>query len=470
MMRTSLLYKYCCCFFVLFLSLFILLNTYGASQIKSNLINQKKLSLYQQSESICTEFMQSYFSNLITKDMLTRQLTTVGTVTGTRIWVTDAEGHLLVDTDPSVSHSFTSVLELDPDIFNYNTKSGVRFNDYFPTPMVMAESNILINYQTIGYVLVFMSEQQILEDTIQVTNVINTVLLYFLCILLLLIGCIYHFSIRPLHKLTEAAKAYSLGHFDVPMDDNYTDEFLELRNTISFMASELNSLDEYQKNFIANISHDFRSPLTSIKGYAEAMQDGTIPYEAQDKYLDIIVFETNRLYKLTNNLLTLNSFERNGALLTITSFDINQIIKKTVLSFEGTCTKKKISLTLDFAMKEIIVDADVDKIQQVLHNLIDNAIKFSPNNSSIRISVRVKNDKAFIGIKDHGIGIPKDSLKKIWDRFYKTDLSRGKDKKGTGLGLSITKEIINAHKENITVVSTEGVGTEFIFSLPCSKK
>ena len=315
-----------------------------------------------------------------------------------------------------------------------------------------------------------MSEQQILEDTIQVTNVINTVLLYFLCILLLLIGCIYHFSIRPLHKLTEAAKAYSLGHFDVPMDDNYTDEFLELRNTISFMASELNSLDEYQKNFIANISHDFRSPLTSIKGYAEAMQDGTIPYEAQDKYLDIIVFETNRLYKLTNNLLTLNSFERNGALLTITSFDINQIIKKTVLSFEGTCTKKKISLTLDFAMKEIIVDADVDKIQQVLHNLIDNAIKFSPNNSSIRISVRVKNDKAFIGIKDHGIGIPRDCLKKIWDRFYKTDLSRGKDKKGTGLGLSITKEIINAHKENITVVSTEGVGTEFIFSLPCSKK
>ena len=140
MMRTSLLYKYCCCFFVLFLSLFILLNTYGASQIKSNLINQKKLSLYQQSESICTEFMQSYFSNLIPKDMLTRQLTTVGTVTGTRIWVTDAEGHLLVDTDPSVSHSFTSVLELDPDIFNYNTKSGVRFNDYFPTPMVMAES------------------------------------------------------------------------------------------------------------------------------------------------------------------------------------------------------------------------------------------------------------------------------------------------------------------------------------------
>ncbi len=244
------------------------------------------------------------------------------------------------------------------------------------------------------------------------------------------------------------------------------DEYGALANSLSYMAGEISNLDDYQKKFVANISHDFRSPLTSIKGYAEALQDGTIPYEMKDKYLGIILFETERLNKLTTSLLALNSFENHGTLLEIFSFDINHIIKKTAESFEGACTQKKITLNLIFSSKETFVDADMGKIQQVLYNLLDNAIKFSHSNSTIKVSTVEKGDKIFISVKDNGIGIPKDSLKKIWERFYKTDASRGKDKKGTGLGLSISKEIIAAHNENINVISTEGVGTEFIFSLP----
>jgi signal transduction histidine kinase len=231
------------------------------------------------------------------------------------------------------------------------------------------------------------------------------------------------------------------------------------------MSGELSKLDDYQKRFVANISHDFRSPLTSIKGYAEAILDGTIPHDMQDKYLNIILFETERLNKLTSSLLELNRFETHGAILDIVSFDINLIIKKTAESFEGSCREKKITLNLVFASRETYVDADVGKIQQVLYNLIDNAIKFSHNNSKIKVTTEERGDKIFVSVKDYGIGIPKDSIKKIWDRFYKTDASRGKDKKGTGLGLSITKEIIQAHNENINVISTEGVGTEFVFSL-----
>ena len=117
-----------------------------------------------------------------------------------------------------------------------------------------------------------------------------------------------------------------------------------------------------------------------------------------------------------------------------------------------------------------MVKADISKIEQVIQNLLDNAVKFSHNNSVIEIHTARRNTKAFISVKDHGIGIPKDNINKVWDRFYKTDLSRGKDKKGTGLGLSITKEIIEAHGENINVISTEGVGTEFIFSLPAAEQ
>ena len=127
------------------------------------------------------------------------------------------------------------------------------------------------------------------------------------------------------------------------------------------------------------------------------------------------------------------------------------------------------NLELLLSGRELFVEADMEQIQQVLYNLLDNAIKFSNDNSSINIETSVKNDKVFVSVKDHGVGIPKDSLSKVWDRFYKTDTSRGKDRKGTGLGLSIVKEIIKAHNQNINVISTEGVGTEFIFTLKKAK-
>ena len=147
-------------------------------------------------------------------------------------------------------------------------------------------------------------------------------------------------------------------------------------------------------------------------------------------------------------------------------FDIHEMIKHVAASFEGTCTQKKISINVLFASKHLNVNADKRKIQQVLYNLLDNAIKFSDPDSAITVETTERGDKVYTSVKDEGIGIPRNSLNRIWERFYKSDLSRGKDKKGTGLGLAIVKEAIQAHGENVNVVSTEGVGTEFIFSLP----
>ena len=153
----------------------------------------------------------------------------------------------------------------------------------------------------------------------------------------------------------------------------------------------------------------------------------------------------------------------------IQRFDINDTIKNTAATFEGICTSRQIRLELLLSGHELYVRADMEQIQQVLYNLLDNAIKFSNDNSSIQIETTVKSGKVFVSVKDYGTGIPKESLGKIWDRFYKIDASRGKDRKGTGLGLSIVKEIINAHNQNIDVISTEGVGTEFIFTLEKTK-
>ena len=150
-------------------------------------------------------------------------------------------------------------------------------------------------------------------------------------------------------------------------------------------------------------------------------------------------------------------------------FDINETIKTTAATFEGICTERKILLELVLSGIELYAKADMEQIQQVLYNLLDNAIKFSNNGSSIIIETTEKNNKIFVSVKDHGSGIPKASLHKIWDRFYKIDASRGKDRQGTGLGLSIVQEIIHAHGQQINVISTEGVGTEFIFTLDKAK-
>ena len=239
-----------------------------------------------------------------------------------------------------------------------------------------------------------------------------------------------------------------------------------LSASLNYMSSQLRDMEDYQKKFVANVSHDFRSPLTSIKGYVEAMADGTIPPELHEKYLKIILFETERLTDLTQDLLTLNEFDTKNLLLNREKFDIHEMIKNVAASFEGTCTQKKISIELVFATKHLETFADKRKLQQILYNLLDNAIKFSDLESSIKIETTERGDKIYTSVKDEGPGIPRNALNKIWERFYKSDLSRGKDKKGTGLGLAIVKEAVQAHGENINVISTEGVGTEFIFSLP----
>ncbi|GAA4290687.1 HAMP domain-containing sensor histidine kinase [Anaerocolumna aminovalerica] len=466
-MKRKLWFNLFICYILAAVFMFTLLNTFGINRIEKKMTKEKRDVLYNEAASISSEYMNSFYKNQTSLDRLTNQIKVIGNILNARIWIVNKSGLVISDTRPEDSKvKEINVLNIDPDFLSET------FSDYTVMPGVLREPMLSVvlpvsyNYQVQGFIVIHSALSQISNDAIYFVDGINLIFLAFLAFLCILFFVIYFFTIAPLSKLNKAAKEYTSGNYSYPLKLDRSDEYGDLANSLSYMAGEMNKLDDYQKKFVANISHDFRSPLTSIKGYAEAILDGTIPYEMKDKYLGIILFETERLNKLTSSLLTLNRFENRGTFLEITSFDINHIIKKTAESFEGTCTKKKITLNLVFSAKEIYVDADMGKIQQVLYNLLDNAIKFSPQNSSIKVATTEKGDKAFVSIKDYGIGIPKENIKKIWERFYKTDASRGKDKKGTGLGLSITKEIITAHDENINVISTKGVGTEFIFSLP----
>lgn len=469
-MKRPLAFKFLSGYLFCMILLIISSLTIGRDYIQSYVFSETKAKLYTYAQFIESKYFvdlydsaSAYVNTEITKDIQKYDL-----VLQTHVWITNQTGILLVNSENVNYQNSNHVMltDYDKDFFSQYYQVNKTLSPLLQEPALMVTLPVTVNYSIRGYVIVY-QPMEILEKSISHYERILFFILagigIILAILLVYCWCI---TARPSKKVVQAISAYTSGDYEHVLSLHGKDEYEQMSVELTFLAEQLRDLDDYQKNFIANVSHDFRSPLTSIKGYAEAMQDGTIPPEMYNKYLDIITFETERLTKLTTNLLSLNSFERGRATLDITSFDINHIIKRTASSFEGACVKKRVKLNLTFSEKETFVNADVSKIQQVLYNLIDNAIKFSHNDSQIRITTIEKKEKVIVSIKDFGIGIPKNSQKKIWERFYKTDLSRGKDRKGTGLGLSITKEIINAHNENINVTSTEGVGTEFTFSLP----
>ena len=271
--------------------------------------------------------------------------------------------------------------------------------------------------------------------------------------------------IGRIRKVQQAGHEYANGNLSFPPNVRGSDEIARISETQEDLAHQILSASEDQHRFLANISHDFRSPLTSIRGYIAAMQDETILPELQGKYFGVVMNETERLTKLANGLIDMTQLE-NGIILDRSRFCINDLLREVLPTFEGPAYDKNLTFDVTFEEEHAYVVADRSRIQQVIYNLLDNAIKFSGNDSTVDIATHLHGDRVFVSITDHGIGIEKENLNKIWERFYKTDSSRGRDKKGTGLGLSIVREIIQAHKENIDVISTPGVGTEFIFTLP----
>lgn len=466
----SLGFQYTVSYLILTIAILLLLNTYGYSVIYGHLLSNQETVLYEESETLAKQILPGSLSLSDSGNILQSQLKTLQTLNSIRVWLVDENGQILIDNNSESKTIGENIREYDKKFLANRSISGKYPQNLMETPMLSVIYPLTESYKITGYLVLMYPLDSLETQTQEVLDTIIICYIIVLCLTALIFVYLHHQTVRPLKKMTIAAKEYADGHFDYPMVKINGKDQADLANAIQYLAERMSNINEYQKRFLANVSHDFRSPLTSIKGYTEAIADGTIPPEMQEKYLGIILFEVERLRKLTSNLLDLNQFESNGMMIEITSFDINQAIKETLETFEPQCEKKQISINLIVENNKLIVNADLPKIQRVVQNLIDNAIKFSKQGSEIEVHITEQQHKCFVSVKDHGMGIQKEDLNKIWIRFYKGDTSRGKDKTGTGLGLSITKEIIEAHGENINVISTEGVGTEFIFSLSITEQ
>ena len=442
---------------------FITIATLSSHTTYVYLLEKTADAMYDEANLLASAYSDIYQGKDLSLETTKPQLEAVAAYLNTQAWVLDNRGTVIAETTPE-THVNMVIEGFDPTINGSESYMIGQFFNMFSSETLSVWAPITGNFNTYGYVVLHMPMTQVQQGQNEILNIVymTSLVIFLLSLVILLVFTLTVYF--PLKRITAGAMEYADGNLDYTIQVHTNDEMGYLANTLNYMSDELNKMEEYQKSFIANVSHDFRSPLTSIKGYLEAILDGTIPPELYDKYLNIVIAETERLNKLTQSMLAINSMDSKG-FLSRSNFDINRVIKDTAASFEGTCSAKNIVLDLTFTNDTQMVYADLGKIQQVLYNLIDNAIKFSHPNSVIYIQTYLKFERVFISVKDTGIGIPKESIKKIWSRFYKTDLSRGKDKKGTGLGLAIVKDIIQAHGENIDVVSTEGVGTEFIFTL-----
>ena len=328
-------------------------------------------------------------------------------------------------------------------------------------------SNVIINGRAFqGNVMLHTPIPEIKKTGSAITNLFLPAIILSLIFSLFFLYILSKRITSPLIQMTQAARRISSGEWQSKLTYKGNDEVAILAKSFNHMLETLENLEKMRRDFVANISHELRTPMTSINGFIEGILDGTIPEEKQKEYLGIVKDEVKRLQRLVNDMLEVARMEAGELKVNITVFDICEIVRISVIQLQQALEDKNINFRANFEQEVMLVSADRDAIQRVLINLLHNAVKFTPESGQISVSINTVKGKAEITVTDSGIGILSDDLPFIFDRFHKADKSRGRDKTSVGLGLYIVKNIMKAHDEEINVTSESGKGTSFIFSLP----
>ncbi len=272
--------------------------------------------------------------------------------------------------------------------------------------------------------------------------------------------------VRPLRAMAAATRSFAEGDFSCRVKVSGKDETAELAAALNSMALSLSSVENMRRSFVANVSHELRTPMTTIAGFIDGILDGTIPEEKRTHYLQIVTDEVKRLSRLVKSMLALSRIDSGELKLNTVEFDITSLTGQTLLLFEKRIEEKHIVIEGLEDAAPMQVRGDFDLIGQVLYNLLDNAVKFTNDSGTICIRLHSENGRAVCSIRNTGEGIPSEEMPRIFERFYKSDRSRGLDKTGVGLGLYIVQTVVGLHKGEIVVRSEQGEYTEFSFWLP----
>lgn len=400
-------------------------------------------------------------------------ISTLAQSTGNHIFITDTDGTIVSCSCRNIACEHlgrtvgsAQLTQLRSDgKFNLITNLG----GFYASPHYVVAQPITIgtDARVIGYVFVATNSATIIDGWRTFVWVFLAASAAVMMIALLLSLVTSKRMAQPLDEMAVAAKKFAHGDFSARVtDDGRTDEVGALISAFNTMADSLETSEQRRNAFIANVSHELKTPMTTIAGFADGILDGTIPHEQEEKYLRKIADETRRLSRLVRSMLDLSQAESDAVDLSKRSrFDLSELLLQCLLSFESRAKEKNLDVDPQLPEDPIVVFAERDSITQVIYNLTDNAMKFASPGSTITIRLYKKGSKAYVSIKNIGEPIPEDDLPYIFDRFHKSDRSRSLDKDGVGLGLYLVKKIVNSHGEEVAVSSRDGV-TVFVFTLP----
>ena len=474
--------KYLTAFVIIILISFLMLSGLITTMIKSYVNENKERSLLATSEAIVSSIRDA--ENLSQNELLFQRYiisTLLKMDQELQVMITDENGLILLTTItdlvdeeqnriPDISHEYGSIDVSHFDLIN-KADGGTYLVHYGNLGGIVDESHIACAKEISsdgdirGYVICLASTEK--EDQlIGITRraVINS----SAWVMLAAVIAIYFITeriIHPLKNMTKAAKQFAKGDFESRVTVNGEDEVSELGRAFNHMAESLENLEKMRNSFLANVSHDLRTPMTTIAGFIDGITSGAIPQEKHEYYLNVISVEVHRLSRLVSELLDISRLESGDRKFEFIDFDVAEVARLILISFESKIDEKNLDVEFDVEEDSVFAKADKDAIYQVLYNLCHNAIKFSCNHGKFKIGMSKKGGKIEVRVFNSGQVIPEDDIPMIFERFYKSDKSRGLDKSGVGLGLYICKTIIDAHGESISVESNEGIGTEFAFTL-----
>lgn len=475
--------KYLAAFIIIILVSFLLLSGLVTSMIKNYVNEEKEADLIATNESIASSMrpIKNFESGMIFQQVVIGALINIDT--DLQVVITNEKGDILLSTLSGTTEDGKRV----PDIYDsvplgvinfslFNSKKGdgdsVHLMHRGDLAGFLSESHVACATEFTseegfhGYVISLSSTAR--EDNlISITRrvVINSSAWVMLAALI----AVYFITeriIHPLRGMTSAAKQFAKGDFQTRVTVYGEDEVSQLGYAFNNMAESLDNLEKMRNSFLASVSHDLRTPMTTISGFIDGITSGAIPPEKHEYYLGVISAEVHRLSRLVSQLLDISRLESGDRKFNYEDFDVAEVGRLILISFEQKIEDKKLDVEFDTDDEEMPVVADKDAIYQVLYNLCHNAIKFSKEGGKLSIKItKYGAGKVRISVFDEGQVIPEEDIHMVFERFYKSDKSRGLDKSGVGLGLYICKTIIDAHGEEIHVESREDEGTEFYFTL-----
>ena len=321
----------------------------------------------------------------------------------------------------------------------------------------------------LGIVIVSMPVTATARILSRISNIFLTAAVFVVLASVLAMSVVARRESRPLRDMAKAATAFGHGNLEarVKVEEGYSEEVEELALAFNNMASSLQKSEYQRQEFVANVSHELKTPMTTISGYVDGILDGTIPESRHRQYLQIVSDETKRLSRLVRSMLDISQLQTQEGIPEEKKmhFDLEECLGSVLITFEKKINDKHLEVDVNMPEHPVYTIANRDYVTQVIYNLIDNAVKFCPEGKTLGLTIREGGGKAYISVSNQGETIPPEELPLVFDRFHKLDKSRSQNRDGWGLGLYIVKTIVCSHGENISVTSRDGK-TEFTFTMP----